>query len=71
MYSLLKDSYLLTNPMDTQPKTEPKRSQLLTEAISKAQYKKREQKKNKTVLEKAIETNQKNVANAWFNYFNK
>lgn len=57
--------------IDTQPKTKHKRSQLLTEIIARAQYKKREQKKNETVLEKAIETNQKNVENAWSNYFNK
>lgn len=57
--------------MDTQPKTEPKRSQLLTEIIARAELRKREQKKNNNVLEKAIETNQKNVENAWSEYFNK
>ena len=35
--------------------------------------KKHEKKKTKEqkVLEKAIETNQKNVARAWYRYFNK
>lgn len=53
--------------MDTQPKTEPKRSQLLTADIA---YREKKTKENK-IIEKAIENNKNNITNAWLIYQNK
>lgn len=47
-----------------------KKSTLLTEAIARAKIKEYETKKADPLV-KAIETNQKNVARAWYRYFNK
>lgn len=55
--------------MDTQPKTEPKRSQLLTEAISRAKENLHEQ--SRTPEQKALIKNKKNLQKARDNYYNK
>lgn len=50
---------LLTNPMNTQPKTKTKRSQLLLEAISRAKENLHEQ--SRTPEQKALIKNKKNL----------
>lgn len=55
--------------MDTQPKTEPKRSQLLLEAISRAKENLHEQ--SRTPEQKALIKNKKNLEKSWSEFYNK
>lgn len=55
--------------MDTQPKTEPKRSQLLIEAISRAKENLHEQ--SRTPEQKALIKNKKNLEKSRYEYENK
>jgi len=61
--------YLLTNPMNTQPKTKNKRSQLLLEAISRAKENLHEQ--SRTPEQKALIKNKKNLEKSWSEFYNK
>ena len=55
--------------METQPKTGPKRSQLLLDAIARAKEITHEQSRSQT--EKSLIKNKKSYDRAWDNYYNK